>query len=313
MNLIDAIRHAAFRNLAAPAFIFNGNVISYRQFYSSLCVVARKLLQQGVYPGDVVGLSMRDDPLHCVVILALARLGAVSVPIHPFLPLPTRERIVARYGIRTMIPLNAEYGIEGVKSILLDAAALIETNEMDMGFTDYEPDTTTPFRISLSSGSTGDPKGELFTHGYLADRIEQTLYGINSDSRVMPFDINHPMGLSLAIGVLTVGGTLVFPTTTSVADRIPPINLHGVTHIFLSPAFATQMLALLQDNGIAFPTLRHLRLVGSTPSEALLSAMRVRFTPHIFVSYGLTEVGPISVATPETLATWPRSAGKVQP
>ena len=313
MNLIDAITQCAFRHLAAPAFLSNRSVITYRKFYSLLCAVARAMHEQGVRPGDTVGLSMEQSPLHFVAVLALARLGAISIPVHPELAPSLRERIVARYSVRTMVSLNGAHGIAGVKSIRLDEVQA-GTGGMDMGFTAYVPNGATPLRISLTSGTTGDPSGDMLTHRQLLYRVERTLYGCDCDcnSRVMPCDINSAMGLALAIGVLKVGGTLVFPNSYLSRDRMAAINLHAVTHAFLSPWATSQMLAL-PDNGIAFPVLRHLRLVGSAPGEALLDALRSRSTPHVFVTYGLTEIGPVSMATPEILAVRPRSSGEILP
>ncbi|MBI3903178.1 MAG: acyl--CoA ligase [Nitrosomonadales bacterium] len=312
MNLIDVIKLAAFSKPAAPAFIFDGRVLSYRKFYSLLCAVARTMHEQGVRPGDMVGLSMVRAPLHCVAMLALARLGAVSVPVHPLLPQSSKEKIVSKFGVRTMVSFNGDHGIAGIKNIRLDAVPT-GTNEMDMGFTDYVPDAATPFRISLSSGTTGDPKGEMLTHGHLLDRIEKMLCDCDSDFRVMPFDINFALGFTFAIGALTIGGTVVFPNSSSPQDEMASINLHAVTHVFLPPAVITQMLALLPDDGVAFPSLKHLRSVGSATPPALLDALRARFTPNVFTAYGLTELGPVSIATPDILAVWPRSSGKILP
>jgi acyl-coenzyme A synthetase/AMP-(fatty) acid ligase len=185
----------------------------------------------------------------------------------------------------------------------------------EAGVTDMTPTPATPFRISLTSGTTGIPKGDLLTHGHLTDRVERTLFGCNCDrtSRVMPSDINFTMAIAVCFGVLSLGGTIVFPTSSRPEDRIHALKEHAVTHAFLSQWAITQMLDLLPEPRIAFPALEHLRPVGSLASEALLESLRIRFTPHIFVTYGLTELGPVSMADPETLRRWPRSGGHLLP
>jgi acyl-coenzyme A synthetase/AMP-(fatty) acid ligase len=129
----------------------------------------------------------------------------------------------------------------------------------------------------------------------------------------MPSDINSTMAIAVCFGVLALGGTLVFPDSSRPQDRIQALRKHAVTHAFLSQWAISQMLALLPDRQIAFPALQHLRAVGSLASEALLETMRTRMTPFIFVSYGLTELGPVSIAGADTLARWPRSGGYVLP
>lgn len=270
------------------------------------------LHERGIRPGDVIGLSLDQSPLHCVAMLALARLGAVSIPVHPLFPQALKVRLVAKYGIRAIVSHKDDYRINGTTFIKLDTLSA-EIDGTDMGFTDYLPDAETPFRISLSSGTTGEPKGVLFTHGYLLDRVEKTLYECGSSSRVIPFDLNFALGLVFAIGVLTTGGTVVFPRAYKPQGLIEAINLYAVTHVSLPPVMLMRMNEMLLGEGIAFPTLKHLRIVGDTPPKALLEALRTKFSAHVFVPYGLTELGAISIATPEILATWPDSSGKVQP
>jgi acyl-coenzyme A synthetase/AMP-(fatty) acid ligase len=313
LNLIDKIQQAVSRHSSAPAFLHNDHVLTYRQFYAFLCAAAQVLHERGIRPGDVVGLSLDQSPLHCVIMLALARLGAVSIPIHPLLERPMRMRVAAKYGVRAIISHRDDCRVEGIAFIRMDKLST-RLDRSDMDFTDYMPAAETPFRISLSSGTTGEPKGVLFTHDYLLDRIGKTLYECDSHSRVISFDLNFALGLVFAIGTLTVGGTVVFPRAYTPQGLIEAINLYAVSHVLLAPTVVMRMAALLQkEEGNAAPSLKHLRIVGETPSKALLDTLRTRFCPNVFVPYGLTEIGAISMATPAILAEHPDSAGRVLP
>lgn len=314
MNLTEKIQQAVFRNPSAPAFIYNDRILTYRQFYILLCSAARKLHERGIRPGDVIGLSLEQTPLHCVLLLALARLGAISVPVHPLLPFPAKAKIAARYGVRTILARKDDPDKIADINYIGVATLTDERGVPDMNFIDYVPQAGTPFRISLSSGTTGESKGVLFTHGYLLDRIEKTLYACDSGSRVISFDLNFALGFVFALGVLTVGGTVVFPRLYKPQELMTAINLYAVSHMLLPPAVLMQMAELLPDNdGIAFPTLKHLRVVGSAVPTTLLNVLMAKFSPHVFVPYGLSEMGAISIATPEILAIHPDSSGRIQP
>jgi len=311
MNLIDAVDKSVQRNPDAAAFIFRGRVITYRDYHGILCSMARIFHDQGIRPGDVVAVCMGYAPMHCIAVLALARLGAISLPISPGWAVPLRGRMVQQFGARAVVTFNQDFGVAELLNIRLDKFALGGPGNLD--FIDYVPDGATPFRMSLTSGKTGDPKGELLTQAYQLDRIEKTLFDRGADSRVMPFNLNHPIGLTIALGVLTVGGTLIFSDDYESADVAKAIMLYGVTHNFVSPMMAAQMLAPLHHDGVAFPSLRHLRIVGGAPKEELLAGLRSRVTPNIFVSYGMTELGPVAMATPEILRELPHCAGKILP
>lgn len=310
MNLIEKIQQAASRNYSAPAFIHDDREFSYRDFDRLLRVAIKLLHDRNIHPGDVVGLTLGQSPLHIIAMLALARLGAISIPIHTLLSQTQREKLVAKYGIRTIVSHSDHHKVAGTAFIQMDTLSTKDGGD-DLVVSDFMPNDETPFRISLSSGTTGEPKGVMFTHGYLLDRIEKLLYECDSTSKVIAFDLNFALGFVFTIGVLSVGGTVIFPRQKKIIEAI---NRYGVTHAFLSPVKIIRMNAFLPaGDGIAFPTLKHLRIVGDTPSNELLDIVRARFSPNVFVPYGLTELGAISIATPEILATWPSSAGKVRP
>ncbi len=86
-----------------------------------------------------------------------------------------------------------------------------------------------------------------------------------------------------------------------------------MTHVGLPPANLALMLAALPDDGPAFPSIRQVRIMGGTPSAPFLDLARRRFSKELFVSYGLGEIGLVSMATPEVLAREPGSAGLLAP
>ncbi len=81
--LLDRIRSTAEANPAAPAFIFQDGILTRGQVLALYHGTTRLLRERGIRAGDAVGLSMARWPMHCVALLALARLGAVSIPLAP--------------------------------------------------------------------------------------------------------------------------------------------------------------------------------------------------------------------------------------
>lgn len=299
-------------NPAAPAFIFQDKVVTHGQFLALVRETARLFHERGIRPGDAVALSMGRWPMHCVAMLALARLGALSVPLGPNLAADAKAAILARFGARALVT-NWDPG--GVKLPIVVTLQTISANEdapePDLG--GFVPDEDTPLRVALTSGTTGVPRGVLHTHGSFADRIDKTLHECDASTRLLPPDLHITVGMVFAIGVLLRGGTVVFDRTFIPRDMADAIRLYGVTHFLLSPAAVPSMAAALPAEGLAFPSLRHLRIVGATPASAMLELLRTRFSPNVYLPYGLTEIGVVSLATPETLADHPGSAGRISP
>jgi acyl-coenzyme A synthetase/AMP-(fatty) acid ligase len=311
--LIERIHAAAAANPAAPAFVFQDRILTYGQFLSLVHATTVLLHDRGVRPGDTVGLSMGRWPMHCVAFLALARLGALSVPLPRNLTAETGPELVRRFGIDAVVTNWRNTPVPpATRIILLDSMSLSGT-VTDPHLGGYRPDGSTPLRVALTSGTTGVRHGVVHTHASFARRVELTLLDCDAQSRLLPPDLHITAGILMTIGVLTRGGTVIFDRTFSAADIANTIRLYGVTHCLLSPASVPRIAAALPDDGLAFPSLRHLRIVGATPPPAMVEMLRHRFTPHVYGVYGITEIGMLALATPDMLVTTPGCAGRITP
>ena len=312
MNILDKIKEGILRNPAAPAFIYRDRIMTGAQFYAFLSVVAKRLHEKGIVPGDVIGVSMDHSPLHCAVLLGLARLGAISLPLHPGSPLQARTRLAAKFGVKKIVTIDKVKDVEDIEAIRLgDLNFSGEGHTLD--FIDYVPDENTPARIALTSGTTGEPSGILYTHGYWINRIAKTVDDIDSSSRVIPVDMHLALGNLFAFGALFAGGTVVFQRAYTLQDFVAAINLHAVTHILMPPATASAIVQHLPRTGIAFPTLKHMRMVGGALPASLLEILRTRFSPNVYHPFGISEIGAITMATPEILAAHPGCSGVTRP
>ena len=315
MNLIDKFLQAVAINPAAPACLFNGQAISRGMFHQLTCKVAIELHTQGIGPGDTVGVSMDHSPLHLATLLALARLGAVSLPVHPKTAGPAVKRLMERYGAKRLIRLKDAVAPKGVESICLDAITVEPGDKFDLRFIDYWPEPATPARIGLTSGTTGSPGAILYTHHYWLERIDAYSYydRFDGQSRLMPSDLHLTLGSYSAFGALFAGGVVVFHQLQDFQAFVAAINLHAVTHVSMPPAMIKTFAARLPYDGIAFPSIRLLRIIGGAMNSNLVELATRKITPNVYLPYGMSEVGPISMATPEMLAEHPDYAGRVRP
>lgn len=316
-SLIEKIQQAVLSNPSAHAFIYKGQAVTYQQFYKQLCQYAKQLHLRGIVAGSVVGISISQSPLHCIIMLALARLGAISVPINPVFPGSIKSRIIEKYAVTSILSDLDNVGVEGVPLVRLQDLCL-DDSDGDLDFIGYQPHADTPLLIaipllmSMSAGAR-EPKAIMYSHGYMIERMQKTVLECTSDSRMIPANLNFTMGYICAFGLLSLGGTVVFPDSTQASEVIKTINTHAVTHVFFSSEAAAAIDALLPAKRIAFPTLEHLRILEGTPSPALLEKLHTKFTPNFYISFGSAETGGITLATPETLAVYPTSSGRARP
>ena len=315
MNLVDRFLQVVALNPAAPACIFNSQVISREMFHQLTCKIAIELHGKGIVPGEVVGLSMAHSPTHLATMLALARLGAVSLPVHPAMASLANKRLMDRYGARRLVCQKGSLSPKEVEQIPIDIDSVEADSKLDLRFIPYWPEPKTPARIGLTSGTTGVPNAILHTHEYWLHRIDAYVSHIDLDqqSRAMPSDLHLTLGSHVAFGAIYAGGVAVFHRLQDLQSFSTSINLHAVTHPTMAPAMIKKLASELPHDGIAFPVIRALRIVGGGLNQYLVELASRKFSPNVFLPYGMSELGIISLATPDMLRSHPDYAGRLRP
>src|SRR5262245_43894817 len=123
-NIAEVIEHRARRQPAAPALILPDRVLSFRELVTAIHVVALKLLANGVYTGQVVGVSMGQTSLHLVTLLAIARIGAIGVPLHGALSPERRILAARRFSVVAVVSGRDDMRLDGLPFIQLSAVDL---------------------------------------------------------------------------------------------------------------------------------------------------------------------------------------------
>lgn len=330
-NLIDKYLEKNTQNLAAPACVFEGKVISRGALLRAVCDFTAALHQRGVQPGEVIGLSLGQHPGHLAMILALARLGAVTLPVHPRTPMRAKRALLERMGASRVIvqrlaapaegqtPGAAAPAVADVDGLDVISLADLQPQEgqtrshhgLDLrGMLDYWPSDDTPARLALTSGTTtGVPSAVRYDHAYWVHRVVSTVEFCDENTRLLSGNLSLTMGNLSAFAALFAGGVVVFHKPHDLAAYIQAIQLHGVTHAMMAPALIKQVAARL-PNGVAFPSLRYLRIVGGGLSEQQLALATGRLTPNVYLPYGVSEVGAITMASPADLQRYPDHSGK---
>jgi fatty-acyl-CoA synthase len=289
---------------------------TYRRFGEEIARLAGALQRAGVTSGDRVAFLAPNVPELLVAHFAVLRVGAALVAINTRLNAEEVGYILDHSGARILFcdpalaplvptsgpgarPLfvNIEDGVAGVVGSPLDgptyaefvAGAPLVALEEDV---DDEDRVTS---INYTSGTTGRPKGVMYTHRGAALNALGGMYvhGLGRDTVFLwTLPMFHCNGWCFPWAVTGAGGTHVMLRAIDPAAVLRLIQEEGVTHLNGAPTVLLMLAEAPEARGLHFDPPLRVATGGSPPSPTLLARMDALGVRVIHL-YGLTETyGP---------------------
>lgn len=306
-NLLSLLRTHAAQTPHAPCLTFESETLSFAGLDKRSSRAANALAQKGVKPGDRVAIIARNCLVQFELFFACAKLGAIFLPINWRLSAREIADILSN-GSPALLIVE-----DDLRPLLSETASLPPTFDLaayaglrDAGETadsGRQPLPDDPLLILYTSGTTGEPKGAVLSHGnlsYLA-RMAQELWGFTGSSvNLVAMPLFHIGGIGYAMTGLSQGGHTVLMQQVEPTEIIAAMRDYRVTHGFFVP---TVIQLLLDVPGIAEMNLTSLEriLYGAAPiGEAVLRRAMEVFGCGFNHAYGMTETaGTVVTLAPE--------------
>ena len=313
MNLAALLDIHARTRPTHPAVICGDATVSYAAFARQVRGLADVLDEEGVRRGDLLGIGLRDRPLHLVALFAAMRLGAVIVPVDWRWTAAETGALAAHFGLSHLLVEPDAPVIDGPRRIAADPELEARATRAP-GTAPLVDAPGLPMLLSLSSGTTGRPTGPLLTHEQMMARTENQLAALTfnqHDRYLLATPLYFGGGRAFALTHLVIGATVVLhPPPYRPEDLVASVARHRVDTTFLVPTLIRRLLALPDE---ALAELSGLRLLLSSgaplhPPERAEIARRI--CPGFMEYFASTEGGGITVLAPADQATHPDSVGR---
>ncbi|MFA4929934.1 MAG: AMP-binding protein [Patulibacter sp.] len=292
----------------ATALVFADRRYRYAELERATARYAQALLDLGLSPGERVAVVAGNSDHYAIALLAVSRIGAVSVPMNiRWAPAEIayalddsgarlllvddrfetagREAVMGATGDVALLPLA-----HGDDSLVARAAHVPEDVDVPRAAVDFDD----PHRILYTSGTTSRPKGVVHSHGNCGwnhyamagtDLVRQ------EDRILVAYPMFHVSGLECPgiFSTLAAGATVVLRDGADAATLLDQLREERITGVVVLQPLLDELLDALEGSA----PLEHLRWLitgGSTP--ALVERV-VRLLPGV----RLTEVYAMTEAT----------------
>ncbi|MGP3955771.1 amino acid adenylation domain-containing protein [Nonomuraea sp. 3N208] len=239
--LPELVQAQARRTPGAVALQHEGTLLDYTTLDLRVSRMTARLRAAGVGRGDFVGVLLERGADLVVALLAVHRAGAAYVPFDPSHPSARISRIAADAGLRLLVTTRAHENL-GLPSLYTDdpmVDAALHVADRDVEAVALDPQDIA--YLLYTSGSTGEPKGVLVTHGAVADLMASMLTwpGLTA-SDVLPavttacFDISvAELFLPLVAGARVVIGSAEQARDPRLLGEL--LDAVGATHLQATP------------------------------------------------------------------------------
>jgi len=313
-NIADRLDHFAATRPDHPAIIGGGRTISYSDLADLVRRIGGHLADRGIGPGDIVGVCLRDTAAHLALLYGVARSGAAILPMDVRWTAEERNRIATFFGAKLVLTEPGEtVGDElNQAQVADDWWTAVGAADPDR---DFPSDDGHGLVLSLSSGTTGIPKGPMHSHKQMHARFAtQTItLGFRDDDRFLSaLPIYFGAGRSFVMGMLYHGATvMMMGLPYEPQDLVDTIAQEKITVTLLVPTLLRRLLAIAPQDGHLLPGPRLIFTTGAILHPDERDDLLARVSPNLHNYYGSTEGGGLSVLLPSDRGDAVRSVGRL--
>jgi acyl-coenzyme A synthetase/AMP-(fatty) acid ligase len=302
---MERLRRLAAASPDRTAVVTETRQVSYAELWREAVGVSFWLRRHGLAPGDVVGITIKDEYRNFVATLASLHAGFANVTLATHEPVAQREATAARVGAVAVITEDQGQGLPSLPWIVPDFG--VRTEIAEDAPLPQSGDGTALFLSS--SGTTGRAKLIPVGQGQLLAQSATYQWPRRHNVFYRPASVEFNNSKRQRLYTLVAGDENVFadPARHDIRETCARSN---VTWLGLS---AAQARVLMSRGGSPLPQMTHIRMGGSAVPPRLRREIVARLSPNTLVAYGTSEMGSVATAGPSDHAADVDTMGQVHP
>ena len=328
-TLNGTLASRAGRDPGRPFMTYRDCSWSWGEFAHKVDAAARVLAARGIGKGDRMGVMARNCDGHVVLLFALARLGAIMVPVNPEFGVEEAKYVLHHAEVSAVAATQdtldvAQKAAVGLKTpawfVMLDHAGndlpllddQIKAAPKACLPTDITGDATC--LIVYTSGTTGFPKGAMHSQRSFVtggEAFVQRVY-LQDDDRVMivlPLFHINAMFYSLA-GTLAAGASMVIIPKFSASTFWQSVVDTGATEVNIIEAIGSILRTRPREEFRPGHKLTKVYGVRASMDETFKNDFKI---PHRIGGYGMTEIPGVTCNPFDVENEGPQKLGSMGP
>jgi fatty-acyl-CoA synthase len=300
---------------------------TYADLHERAKRLSNALLTLGIRPGDRVATLAWNSARHMETWYAVMGIGAVCHTLNPrlfaeqlcYIINHAQDRIIFTdltfAGVlaqhRDQMPHVEQFVVmtdrDHMAGVDLPGALcfedLIEQHSPDVVWGGFEEDAACG--LCYTSGTTGNPKGVLYSHRsnflHTLVTLQSDVMGVSGRDTILPVvPMFHANAWGLAFSAPAVGAKLVMPGAKMDGASIHELlETEGVTFSAAVPTVWQMLLQHLQATNGKLTTLKRVVIGGAAVPEAVVRAFHDDYGVEVTHAWGMTEMSPMgTIASP---------------
>jgi fatty-acyl-CoA synthase len=183
---------------------------------------------------------------------------------------------------------------------------LLEDSRQDFEWPVFDEQTASS--LCYTSGTTGEPKGVLYSHRstllHALSTLQADSFGLRSVDVVLPVvPMYHVNAWSTPYGCAMAGAKLVLPgNQLDALSLVELIRDERVTFALGVPTVWSTIVDHLRDTGQSVPTLQRAVIGGSALPPGIRNLLEKTYNVRSIHAWGMTEISPIGTVSTTTAA-----------